>query len=491
MTQGTNDPYLGRLIAGKYRLDTQLGVGSVGTVYRATHVQLDRPIAVKILRASLAGDPVVVARFTREAQLASRVEHPNVVRVHDCGTEPDGLTYLAMELLEGVELAELMASGNVLPSERIVDLLSQVLSALAAAHRLGIVHRDLKPENILVQQATGDDGRAIERVKVADFGIARVYGEAAAPGAQITSFGQVSGTPEYMSPEQALAEELDGRSDLYACGAVLYEMLAGRAPFVGETPLEILEQHIRETPQPPWAWRDVDARLAPVAMRALAKARDDRYADAAAMRAALLAALELPPSMHRHEPAAKRPVHGSPGSVLIETGPSVLVSQADNAPSVLIDNGPSVLVTSSADDASSVLIASGPSVLIAADESSRAPSVLIESGSSVLIETEPSVVVPSSDAKPAVAAPVAPAPAAGATSRTGTVLAVVIVTALAAAGAYWALTMHDVGAPPPPPVDVATDAGPHDAAPVALPPTPRPRPIHRRLRPPPPSATPQ
>jgi serine/threonine-protein kinase len=458
MTDTANDPYLGRVLGGKYRLEQRLGIGAVGTVYRAMHQQLGRTVAVKVLRASMAKDPDVVARFTREARLASRVEHPNVVRVWDCDSEPDGLTYLAMELLEGRELAEIIAREPHLASERIVELLTQVLAALGAAHRLGIVHRDLKPENIIVLPSVADDGRAIEVVKVADFGIARVYGESASPTEQITRWGVVSGTPEYMSPEQALADELDGRSDLYACGVILYEMLAGRQPFTGDSPLSILEDHIRTEVPPPSRWRSVDTRLEAVAMRALAKARDDRYADAPAMRTALVDALALPLTMSPPPAAPTRaaPIDDAP-SVLIEQGPSVIVSAVESAPSVLIESGPSVLL--STDNEASVIVSTGASesVLLPSPNAAAEPSVLLESGPSVVVDT-----------KRVAAQPVAAQPAASTRSNAGIVFLVIVLLAGGAGAAWWWLKRQDVApeATPeatPAPVDASAPVVPASA----------------------------
>jgi serine/threonine-protein kinase len=401
MTADPADPYLGRVIAEKFRIDSQLGIGSVGTVYRATHLQLNRTVALKVLRASLASEPGHVERFTREARLASQLDHPNVVHVYDYGTDAGGLTYLAMEFAEGSDLAAVIDRESPLAPARVVALLAQVLSALVAAHRLGIVHRDLKPENILVVSRPGDDGRDVETAKVADFGIAKVYGDTARASEAITRFGSANGTPEYMSPEQALAQELDGRSDVYACGVMLYEMLAGRPPFVGETPLEVVEQHVRDAPAPPSKWRaDVDPRLATVAMRALEKDRADRYADAAEMRAALLAALEQP-----------MPAGASPGA-----GP---------APSVLIESGPS------------------ESIEIAADPPPRAdaaPSVLLELGESL---EAPADVRPTSTREATAAAAERPAVPREARRASGTaraliaVVAVTVVVAGAAASAWW------------------------------------------------------
>ncbi len=452
------DPYLDRVVAGTYRVEARLGVGSVGTVYRASHVTLERAVALKILRATLATDPEFVARFTREARLAARIDHPNVVRMYDSGTDADGLTYLAMELLAGDELAHVMATASPLPPERIVRLLAQVLAALGSAHRLGIVHRDLKPENILVLPHVDDDGRPDEIVKVADFGIARVYGESASASEAITRFGAVSGTPEYMSPEQASGDELDGRADVYACGVILYEMLAGRVPFTGDSAMETLEKHLRAELPPPSRWRaDIDPRLESIAVRALAKDRAARFDDAGSMRAALLEALSSP-----------RPAHGVASAVQADRPAS---TAEPSAPSVLIESGPSVMIESASP---SVLIESGPSVMI----ESAPPSVLIESGPSVMIEGAPKATVAT------------PTPESSRRGRAaGWVSAVALLIVVGAAGAYWMYGRRSTsGVAPPetraenvPPGPLARDAG--ETTTTSRPTTPSNRVVRRTAAP--------
>ena len=284
------DPYLDLVLAGRYRIQHLIGAGAMGRVYRAEQTALGKPFAVKILSPQLTHDPESQARFAREAHNAASLNHPNVVSVVDYGRSDEGITYLVMEHIEGRSLEAIIAEGFPLERERIADLLLQILAALTEAHGLGILHRDLKPENILVQSLRTRG----ELLKVLDFGIAKLMDDApgqvpAKPG--LTSQGVVCGTPEYMSPEQACGLKLDQRSDLYAVGVILYQMLTGRPPFESEVAVEILHRHIHEAPVPPSELLGQAADpLEAVCMRALAKEREARYADAGAFREAVLEA---------------------------------------------------------------------------------------------------------------------------------------------------------------------------------------------------------
>lgn len=234
------DALVGRTLAGGYRVVDHIASGSMGEVYRAEQANLGRAVAVKVMSNTLVADPQMVARFNNEARAASSLNHPNCVRVYDYGETPDGRPYIVMELLQGQELAGLLARDRRPPVSRVLDITLQILSALDEAHGLGVVHRDLKPENVFVlpQRGGGD------LVKVVDFGLAKLR-----TGATTTaSSGLVFGTPEYMAPEQAMAKETDHRTDLYSCGVILFEMLAGRLPFEGATPRELLEKHVYEQP---------------------------------------------------------------------------------------------------------------------------------------------------------------------------------------------------------------------------------------------------
>jgi serine/threonine-protein kinase len=290
---------LGRVIAGKYRVDSYLSGGAMGSVYRATHLSLDKGIAIKIMHRGLAADPAFARRFHREAKAASRLSHPNSIQVLDYGEERDGLLYIAMELVGGDNLRDVMDRQWPFDDARIVSILSQTLAAVAVAHEMSIVHRDLKPENILLVRGADDDGAPIDLVKVCDFGIAQVLeprseSDAAAISVRgaATMAGALFGTPEYMSPEHARGERLDARADLYAAGVMLYEMLTASVPFTGESALAIVNKQITETPLAPSVLRpEVHRGLEAVCLRALTKDREQRYQTAREMRADLRAAL--------------------------------------------------------------------------------------------------------------------------------------------------------------------------------------------------------
>jgi serine/threonine protein kinase len=296
------DPLIGHKIANKFVVEAFIGGGAMGSVYRAKQIALDKDVAVKILHRDMARDPAFVARFHREAKAASRLDHPHSVRVLDFG-EDDGLLYLAMELLDGRDLLTVMNEEWPLHAERVAQILSQMLAALAVAHELGIVHRDLKPENIMILDGYTDDGDPIDVVKVCDFGIATIAGMVEdEPGApKLTAKGLVMGTPDYMSPEQARGEKLDPRTDLYSVGVILYHLLAGQTPFAAESALGIALKHVTDQAVPPSQLHDnVDPILEKICLRALEKSRDGRYASARQMRAELRAVLEahgavLPP----------------------------------------------------------------------------------------------------------------------------------------------------------------------------------------------------
>ena len=236
------DALVGRTLSGGYRIVDHIASGSMGEVYRAEQANLGRAVAVKVMNNTLVADPQMVARFHNEARAASSLNHPNCVRVYDYGETPDGRPYIVMELLQGQELAALLSRDRKPPVSRVLDMTLQVLSALDEAHGLGVVHRDLKPENVFVlpQRGGGD------LVKVVDFGLAKLRTNVSSKTTSGT--GQVFGTPEYMAPEQAMAKETDHRTDLYSCGVMLFEMLAGRLPFQSDSAHELLEKHVYEAP---------------------------------------------------------------------------------------------------------------------------------------------------------------------------------------------------------------------------------------------------
>jgi serine/threonine-protein kinase len=267
----TPESLVGRTLAGgKLRIDSVIGAGGVGSVYRAFHRELRIPLAVKVLHEHFQSDIDFCRRFHAEALAASRLDHKNLMRVLDFGQEPDGLLYLAMEHLDGKCLGETLEAGKPQPFARTLDIMVQVCAGLAHAHARGIVHRDIKPDNIVVIASRDDDDAPIELIKVCDFGIAVQQSDR--PSSVIV------GTPDYMSPEQcAGAEQLDGRSDVYTCGVVLYELATGQLPFTAPTPMGLLNRHMhRPPPSPRTVCFEVSPELEAVILKALAKHPADR-----------------------------------------------------------------------------------------------------------------------------------------------------------------------------------------------------------------------
>jgi len=266
------------VLGGRYRVEARIGAGGMAEVFRGFDTVLHRTVAIKTLNAPYARDASFVERFRREAQAAARLSHPNIVATYDSGTDGD-TQFIVMEFIEGRTLAEFLGTGKHLTSAHATQIAEEVCHALTAAHAQGVIHRDIKPGNIMVTR----DGS----VKVMDFGIARmVSGPETAPQTSV-----VMGTATYISPEQAKGLPVDARSDLYSLGAVLYEMLAGRPPFVGESSVAVAYKQVNEVPQPPSVHNtDVPPALDAVVMRALAKNPANRYPDAAAFGADLVRA---------------------------------------------------------------------------------------------------------------------------------------------------------------------------------------------------------
>ncbi|MFB7472771.1 protein kinase [Kitasatospora sp. NPDC056184] len=269
---------LGTVGDGRYRLTHRLGRGGMAEVLAAQDVRLGRTVAVKLLRGELAQDEIARLRFTREAHAVAALNHHAIVSVYDTGEEyvgEESTPYIVMELVEGRTVRELLVDEAAPPVDQALIIIAGVLEALAYSHRHGIVHRDIKPANVIITNSGA--------VKVMDFGIARALTGTAST---MTQTGMVMGTPQYLSPEQALGKPVDHRSDLYAAGCMLYELLALRPPFTGDTPLSVVYQHVQDQPLPPsQANPRVPAGLDPLVLRSLAKDPDDRFQDADEFRA--------------------------------------------------------------------------------------------------------------------------------------------------------------------------------------------------------------
>ncbi|HEV7746287.1 MAG TPA: serine/threonine-protein kinase [Pyrinomonadaceae bacterium] len=287
------DPLLGHTLDGKYRLDERLGVGGMGTVYRAVHLLIDRPVAVKVLNRLFVEDEAARTRFRREARAAGRLQHPNAVTVTDFGESQDGYVYLVMELLEGRTLRDVLAKEAPLDVARSVALMVQISAAVAAAHEAGIIHRDLKPANIFIVQRA--EVPAV--VKVLDFGIAKLAAELLEEEEEerqaLTQVGVMIGTPRYMSPEQCDGVDLTPAADVYSLGCILYEMITGTVPFSGSTPLAIAVKQTSEIPRSPREFvSSIPPALEQAVLHALEKRPEDRPANAAAFREELIATAE-------------------------------------------------------------------------------------------------------------------------------------------------------------------------------------------------------
>ncbi len=269
-----------QFIAGRFRIEREIGTGGMGTVYRATHLGLERPVAVKIIKQEFAGDRDVADRFLREARTMARLRHPHAAMIFDAGNLPDGRHFIIMEFVEGTTLSEALARQARFSAEQAVKIAVQICEVLEEAHQLGIIHRDLKPSNIMLNE---------RGVRVLDFGVAKVLVTPDTTATHATTgSGQIVGTPRYMSPEQCLGQRVGARSDLYSLGVVLYEMLAGRPPFIDVLPSAVLVKQATAPPPPlPQMRPDIPRPLALVVHSLLAKRPEDRPRTAAAARALL------------------------------------------------------------------------------------------------------------------------------------------------------------------------------------------------------------
>jgi serine/threonine protein kinase len=328
---------VGRVVDERYRVLSQLGEGGMGVVFRGVHSFTQRPVAIKVLRAEFASETDAVARFMQEAQSASRIGHENIIEIYDAGVLPSGEPYFAMEMLEGKSLSDVVKRGP-LAIERAVEIGAQICRGLAAAHRVGIVHRDIKPENIFL--TLRPDGR--ELVKILDFGIAKILDQES----NLTKAGAILGTPHYMSPEQSSGSVADARSDIYAVGVLLYEMLTGHPPFTGSTMMAILSKQMLDDPTPPNKVRPgggVWPALENVVLRALKKIPEHRFQSMDEMEQALSSLLgnaqSFSPMTVKAGPQPKQKElsalggHGegiaglTTAMALIQTGPQKLVGK--------------------------------------------------------------------------------------------------------------------------------------------------------------------
>jgi eukaryotic-like serine/threonine-protein kinase len=285
------DPLVGQRMAERYLVIRKLGEGGMGDVYLGEHEEIEKRVALKVLKHEYSTRADVVARFKQEAISASRIKHPNVVDVFDFGQLEDGRFFLVMELLEGKDLADMLAHEGVLPPDRGLGIALQMCRALIAAHAKGVVHRDLKPENVFLSKT--EDGE--ETVKLVDFGIAKLR-DVSSDGTQeerrkLTKTGMIFGTPEYMAPEQAAGKNVDDKVDVYATGIILFEMFSGRVPFSGDTFMAVLTAHMTD-PVPPIREFCPDTRISQqleqVILKALAKKPSERHSSIAAFAEALL-----------------------------------------------------------------------------------------------------------------------------------------------------------------------------------------------------------
>ena len=322
------DPLLGKVIARNFRVESLLGTGGMGRVYKARQLSLDKPVVLKVLHPHYNNDPQLVQRFQREARAASRLNHPNSISIIDFGQADDGTLFMAMELLHGEDLFNLLQHDFPLDEERLGRIMIQVCSALAEAHEQNIIHRDLKPENIMVEDRRDQK----DFVKVLDFGIAKIQDPSDGDGRALTQQGMVCGTPEYMSPEQARGEALDNRSDVYALGVLMYQIVTGDLPFKAETALGIVTKHITEAPLPPSQARpdlkisqDVEA----IILKCLEKRTESRYQTATELGQAWKDLLET--RQRQHQRNAATPNAGTSRTGTLALGTVARVSSAEAA----------------------------------------------------------------------------------------------------------------------------------------------------------------
>jgi eukaryotic-like serine/threonine-protein kinase len=428
--QGPRDENVGRSLDGKYRLDKRLSSGGMGTVYKATHLMLGKALAVKLIKADLPASSEVVRRFQREAKAASNLNHPNIVPAYDLGQTQDGTLYIAMEYINGPSLKDVIQAGPIDPA-RTIDLLKQVASALSLAHKHDIIHRDLKPQNIMISK--DDNGREV--AKLLDFGIAKTLDDSAT---QLTATGFSLGTPQYMSPEQAYGRPVDGRSDLYSLGIILYEMLVGEVPFSDPSTPAVLVKQMTEAPIPPALKRpdrQTSPELAAIALRCLEKDPANRFQTADEFSAALDAAAL----------AIGATVLPLPGQITGGTGAhatpaTVVIGKPTYAQTTKLPTPASVPVPSLADQAT---IRAAAAATVAASVPAPSPAATTQPAATVVVRPAPPV-PPAPAAVPAAPLPQPAAAKSGGSGARAGVAAVAAVLLLGGA-AYGAYRMGLIG----------------------------------------------
>lgn len=299
------DTLIGRVLDGRYRLDSLIGEGGMGDVYRATHVHIDTEFAVKLLKPEFVANQTAIKRFRLEAKAAGRINHPNAIKVTDFGVTPENIVYLVMEVINGYSLRSLMGSVGGLDYIRTVNIVRQICGAVDAAHRSGVIHRDIKPDNILIEIVN-----QTERVKVLDFGIAKLRETKA--DAYLTQAGTIIGTPQYMSPEQCQGKQIDTSSDIYSIGIILYEMLTGHVPFDADSTMQVVYKQLHDPPPPiDEVAPHLPEALVQVVMRALEKDPANRQSSAIELSEELKDAVESSGeagSLSMTDPLVPRPV---------------------------------------------------------------------------------------------------------------------------------------------------------------------------------------
>ena len=317
MLEKQGDALIGRTLAGKYRVEELVSEGGMGTVYRGTHILMDKTVALKVLNPALAADNIIVSRFSREARAASSISHPHAISVTDFGESEDGIVFLVMEFLHGRTLKEVVKNSGPLPLLRVVEIMRQVCGALEAAHVEGVVHRDLKSDNIMLLDLAQEDW-----VKVLDFGIAKIQ-EAGGIDPGLTAPDLIIGTPQYMSPEQCShSSEIDARSDIYSLGVILFELLVGHVPFTGESPTAVMLKHLQDEPPDLSKERtDLPPEVAQVVARALAKRPEDRFQTVSDLSKSLTSASEKNVTRIAITDDEKRRNERLANRIIIPTGP--------------------------------------------------------------------------------------------------------------------------------------------------------------------------